>query len=66
MLRVYKKLFRLFCKSFCKSFVEGKVDVLNETLMNIFGNYIPDFIKTLDEKKSMWLRQYFNKNDTDL
>ena len=43
-LKNLKKLISNFNsnKAFGNLFIDGKVELLNETLLNIFGNYIPN------------------------
>ena len=50
-------------KSFCESIsVDSKVDLLNETLLNIFRNYIPNKKIKCDYRQPPWMTDDIKKS----
>ena len=41
--------------------VHEQVVIFNQTLMNIFSNYIPNKLITVDDKDPPWMNQYIKK-----
>ena len=45
--------------------VHEQVVIFNQTLMNIFSNYIPNKLITVDDKDPPWMNQYIKKKILD-
>ena len=45
--------------------VHEQVVIFNQTLMNIFSNYIPNKLITVDDKDPPWMNEYINKKILD-
>ena len=45
--------------------VHKQVVIFNQTLMNIFSNYIPNKLITVDDKDPPWMNQYIKKKILD-
>ena len=49
----------------CKN-VHEQVVIFNQTLMNIFSNYIPNKFITIDDKDPPWMNEYFKRKIMDI
>ena len=45
--------------------VHEQVVIFNQTLMNIFLNYIPNKLITVDDKDPPWMNEYFKRKIMD-
>ena len=41
--------------------VHQQVEILNNTLMNVFSNFIPNKLVTFNEKDPPWMSEYLKK-----
>ena len=39
----------------CNSSIDKKISVLNETIINVMSNYIPNEIEVFDDQKPPWM-----------
>ena len=45
--------------------VHEQVVIFNQTLMNVFSNYIPNKLITVDDKDPPWMNEYIKKKISD-